>query len=179
MKSMLLLPLLLCSLAVMAQVRVQNPRMENLINPIGLDVTQPRFGWQLAADRRNVLQTAYEIRVASSSVGSLKRQKTALDFRQNPVRRFRLGTVQWPGPAIGQKILVAGAGLGQCGKSLQLERTSLLANGIADCLRLESKMDFARCAGRFFPALPHVSQGICGKEKNRFSHRFYHCTWDV
>ncbi|MFN0176430.1 MAG: family 78 glycoside hydrolase catalytic domain [Saprospiraceae bacterium] len=51
----------------MAQVSVQHPRIENLSNPIGLDVQQPRFSWQLAAERRNVLQTAYEIRVASNS----------------------------------------------------------------------------------------------------------------
>ena len=51
---------------VNAQLSVQNLRLENLTNPIGLDVMQPRFGWQLATDRRNVLQTAYEIRVATS-----------------------------------------------------------------------------------------------------------------
>jgi len=59
--------LLFCCHAAMAQVSVQHPRIENLSNPIGLDVQQPRFGWQLASERRNVLQTAYEIRVASNS----------------------------------------------------------------------------------------------------------------
>lgn len=34
---------------------------------MGLDVLQPRFGWQLVAERRNVLQTDYEIRVAANS----------------------------------------------------------------------------------------------------------------
>ena len=52
--------------ATTTSLLVQNPRIENLDNPIGLDVTQPRFGWQLAADRRNVLQTAYQIQVANS-----------------------------------------------------------------------------------------------------------------
>ncbi len=67
MKNTVLLSLLLSCLSVTAQVSVQNLRLENLVNPIGLDVLQPRFGWQLAAERRNVLQTAYEIRVASNS----------------------------------------------------------------------------------------------------------------
>ncbi|HKP32298.1 MAG TPA: family 78 glycoside hydrolase catalytic domain, partial [Chitinophagaceae bacterium] len=49
-----------------AQVKVQNLICENLVNPIGLDAEQPRFTWQLSADRRNVTQTAYEIRVSSS-----------------------------------------------------------------------------------------------------------------
>src|SRR5215470_4484140 len=48
-----------------AQVQVSNLLCENLTNPIGLDVTQPRLSWQLISDKRNVLQTAYEIRVTS------------------------------------------------------------------------------------------------------------------
>ena len=49
-----------------AQVQVAHTRVENLNSPIGLDATQPRFGWQLQSERQNVLQTAYEIRVAHS-----------------------------------------------------------------------------------------------------------------
>lgn len=57
----------LMHVALHAQVKVVDPRVENLINPIGMDIGQPRFGWKLEADRRNVLQTAYEIRVATSA----------------------------------------------------------------------------------------------------------------
>src|SRR5215831_1278656 len=53
-----------CAL-VFAQTRVTNLLCENLVNPIGIDVTQPRFSWQLASDKRNVMQTAYEIKVTS------------------------------------------------------------------------------------------------------------------
>lgn len=35
-------------------------------NPVGIDVKKPRFSWQLVSDGQNVLQTAYEIRVAGS-----------------------------------------------------------------------------------------------------------------
>src|SRR3984893_4662811 len=48
----------------LAQVQVQHLLCENLSNPIGLDVTKPRFSWQLQSDKRNVTQTAYEIRVS-------------------------------------------------------------------------------------------------------------------
>src|SRR6187549_3342419 len=48
-----------------AQVKVQHLLCENLTNPIGLDVQQPRFSWQLVSDQRNVSQTAYEIIVSS------------------------------------------------------------------------------------------------------------------
>lgn len=58
-----------------AQVRVEQLRVENLTNPIGLDVAQPRFGWQLFAERRNVLQTAYEIQVAATEADLLKGKK--------------------------------------------------------------------------------------------------------
>jgi alpha-L-rhamnosidase len=47
-----------------AQVNVQRLKTENFTNPIGLDVTQPRFSWQLISDKRNVLQNAYEIKLS-------------------------------------------------------------------------------------------------------------------
>ncbi|HVT85644.1 MAG TPA: glycoside hydrolase family 78 protein [Chitinophagaceae bacterium] len=53
-------------LAAIAQVKVQNLLTENLSDPIGLDIKQPRFSWQLVSDQRNVMQTAYEIKVMSS-----------------------------------------------------------------------------------------------------------------
>jgi len=58
--------ILCCSHLADAQVSVVHPKVENLINPRGIDDSTPRFGWQLEAARRNVLQTAYEIRVAAT-----------------------------------------------------------------------------------------------------------------
>ena len=46
-----------------SQVKVQNLLIENLSNPIGLDILQPRFTWQIISDKRNIMQSAYEIRV--------------------------------------------------------------------------------------------------------------------
>ena len=59
------LPLLLSLLSqsLTAQVGVSNLLCENLSNPIGLDVLQPRFSWQLVSNKRNVMQSAYEIKV--------------------------------------------------------------------------------------------------------------------
>ena len=48
------------------QVKVQNLLVENLSNPIGMDITSPRLSWQLASDKRNTMQTAYEIRVGTA-----------------------------------------------------------------------------------------------------------------
>lgn len=51
--------------AVIAQVHVSNLLCENLTNPLGLDVMQPRLSWELVSDKRNVMQSAYEIKVTS------------------------------------------------------------------------------------------------------------------
>jgi len=66
MKRLLLLLAAMPALMAMAQVQVQNLTTENLINPIGLDITQPRFSWQLVSTKRNVMQTAYELKVGSN-----------------------------------------------------------------------------------------------------------------
>ncbi|MDX1936764.1 MAG: family 78 glycoside hydrolase catalytic domain [Flavihumibacter sp.] len=46
-----------------AQLQVTNLLTENQSNPFGMDVTTPRFSWQLSSSMRNTLQTAYEIKV--------------------------------------------------------------------------------------------------------------------
>ena len=47
-----------------AQVKVGNLLTENLVNPLGIDVLQPNFSWQLFSGERNVMQSAYELRIA-------------------------------------------------------------------------------------------------------------------
>src|SRR4030095_6392715 len=56
-------------LLVFSQPQVKNLLCENLVNPIGLDITQPRFSWQLISDERNMMQTAYESRFANALSG--------------------------------------------------------------------------------------------------------------
>uniref|UniRef100_UPI004047D6B0 family 78 glycoside hydrolase catalytic domain n=1 Tax=Mariniflexile sp. TaxID=1979402 RepID=UPI004047D6B0 len=46
-------------------------------NPVGIDVKKPRLSWQLLSDSDNVMQTAYEIRVATS-LSNLKDQNSLL-----------------------------------------------------------------------------------------------------
>lgn len=61
MQKLIVIGLLIFSFNGHSQLKVQNLLTENKLNPIGLDVTNPRFSWQLLSDRRNVKQTAYEI----------------------------------------------------------------------------------------------------------------------
>lgn len=114
LKPILLFALILHFQGIAAQVRVLYPRIENLDNPIGLDVTQPRFGWQLAAERRNVLQTAYEIQVAASQA------ELSAGKNYNGSRKIQSDVSVWvnprrPGFAVGRYLLVAGAGMDNAG----------------------------------------------------------------
>src|SRR5215467_11116007 len=57
--------ILFVSQIVDAQTKVSDLLCENLSNPVGLDAVQPRLSWKLISDKRNVMQTAYEIKVTS------------------------------------------------------------------------------------------------------------------
>lgn len=59
----LLLFFLSCALSGNSQLRSQKLVTENLIDPIGLNVAQPRFCWQMISSKRNTMQTAYAIKV--------------------------------------------------------------------------------------------------------------------
>ena len=74
MKTIALLSLLITmgSYVVSAQVSVSQVFTEARENPVGLDQKQPRFSWQLASDQRNVMQTAYELRVSTDSTRLLQ-----------------------------------------------------------------------------------------------------------
>ncbi len=45
-----------------------NLKCEHKVNPLGIDIIQPRLSWQLQTDRRGVIQTAYQIRVTCGDV---------------------------------------------------------------------------------------------------------------
>src|SRR5688500_7318373 len=61
----LLICLQLYFISANAQVDLRNLLTENLINPVGLDISKPRFSWQLVGYQRNVSQTAYQIKVVN------------------------------------------------------------------------------------------------------------------
>lgn len=49
-----------------AAIGITDLRTEQLKNPAGIDVRQPRLGWRIESGEQNVKQTAYHILVASS-----------------------------------------------------------------------------------------------------------------
>jgi|WetSurMetagenome_2_1015567.scaffolds.fasta_scaffold01962_2 alpha-L-rhamnosidase len=69
MKSIKLLLFLVClSAGVYAQdLSVTNLTCEHKINPVGIDIIQPRFSWKIVGTGNNILQNAYSVRVATDS----------------------------------------------------------------------------------------------------------------
>ncbi|MDN3657608.1 family 78 glycoside hydrolase catalytic domain [Ferruginibacter paludis] len=65
----------LCLLMSFAQIKVQGLLTENFTNPIALGVQAPRFSWQLVAEKRNTMQTAYEINVTTDKGSAWKSGK--------------------------------------------------------------------------------------------------------
>lgn len=51
------------------EVSVDHLSTESQTDPLGIDAAAPRLSWQLAASRRGVLQSAYQVRVARSAAG--------------------------------------------------------------------------------------------------------------
>lgn len=52
--------------ASFAKTEVNDLVCEYLVNPAGIDVEKPRLSWKIFSDERNILQTAYEIKVAET-----------------------------------------------------------------------------------------------------------------
>ena len=51
---------------VLAHTSVQHLLTAHLVNPLGIDERRPILSWQIASPERYVLQSAYQVQVASS-----------------------------------------------------------------------------------------------------------------
>ena len=72
-KSLTLVLALLCMLQLPAaeRTRIGQLTCEGLINPLAIDTSEPRFGWQLGTARQGDAQRSYRIEVASDSLSLL------------------------------------------------------------------------------------------------------------
>jgi alpha-L-rhamnosidase len=59
--------LVFVSVVAAAPATVVDLRCEYKVNPVGIDILQPRLSWQLSSEERGVMQSAYQIRVAESA----------------------------------------------------------------------------------------------------------------
>lgn len=58
-----------------AKTQVAKLVTEYHVDPIGIDIEKPRLSWQILSDEKDVMQTAYEIRVADSKSNLSKKNK--------------------------------------------------------------------------------------------------------
>lgn len=66
-QSFLVFLLAFCVHVLQAQVTVTDLRCDNKTEPIGVDTKMPRFSWKLTGEKRNTMQSAYELKVMEGS----------------------------------------------------------------------------------------------------------------
>lgn len=54
------------------EITISNLRCEYLENPLGIDMQNPRFSWNIITEKRGILQSAYRILVSDSRKGLMK-----------------------------------------------------------------------------------------------------------
>lgn len=85
----------LCTISAIAKTQVQKLVTEYLKNPIGIDIEKPRLSWQINSDEKNILQSAYEIRVADSPKNLSK--KSALIWTSGKVESDQSVNIEYGG----------------------------------------------------------------------------------
>lgn len=88
----------------MPTTTIANLTCEYQINPLGIDVLQPRLSWQMHSDQRGARQTAYQILAASSETDLDSDQKLLWD--SGKVKTDQSIQVEYNGPALapGQRV---------------------------------------------------------------------------
>ncbi|MCI0512866.1 glycoside hydrolase family 78 protein [candidate division KSB1 bacterium] len=85
-------------------ITLTNLRVEYQKNPLGIDVRQPRFSWEMAAAKRGVWQTGYQLRCAATPE-HLKAGKNLL-WDTGKVASVQSIQIEYAGPALqsGQRV---------------------------------------------------------------------------
>lgn len=81
-----------------AKCELINLTCEYRINPIGIDIKSPRMSWQIKTNDTNIIQTAYEIRVAKSPL-ELKKSNTII-WTSGKVNSAQSVNVEYLGPQV-------------------------------------------------------------------------------
>ncbi|WP_423148428.1 family 78 glycoside hydrolase catalytic domain [Rubrolithibacter danxiaensis] len=93
--------LLSCSFVLPAfsqKLKVYDLTCEYQNNPLGIDVVNPRLSWKLQSSDKNILQKAYEIRVANTAEATEKGE--ALLWKTGKVNSDKSIHIQYEGPAL-------------------------------------------------------------------------------
>ena len=103
-------------------VSAEGLRVEYLVDPLGIDVQQPRLSWLLAAGPRGQKQSAYQIVVASSLGEPAEGRGRSLGFEK--VNSDDIAQVAYAGRAADLRpaVLLEGARLGRARPRFAMER---------------------------------------------------------
>jgi alpha-L-rhamnosidase len=71
------------------------PKCEYSINPIGIDVAAPRFSWQIQDERRNAVQTAYQLLVGTDSISLVSGKADA--WNSGKINSDKTNNIQYGG----------------------------------------------------------------------------------
>ncbi len=94
-KLLILLILIHISVISFAKTSLTGLKCEYLTNPLGLNILHPRFTWQIESQEENFIQTAYEIRVATSVM--MLDQKNKLVWNSGKVNSDHSVNVEYKG----------------------------------------------------------------------------------
>jgi len=101
-KFMILLILLTISGLTSAKTSFSGLKCEYLTNPLGLNVSHPRFTWQIESQEANFIQTSYEIRVTTSPSMPGKENKRV--WYSGKVKSDQSVNVEYKGKALKSKM---------------------------------------------------------------------------
>ena len=76
-------------------LKISNLRTEYLVNPVGIDVTQPRLSWELISAKRAQSQSAYQILISTDSLSLAKDVANVWDSKK--VESDRTSQVRYTG----------------------------------------------------------------------------------
>jgi alpha-L-rhamnosidase len=98
MKSLKILSVLLFifSNAVSQELLVKDLTCEHKKNPVGIDVLQPGFSWKIVGSDRNILQTAYSVRIATDD----KFSEGKIVWQTGKIESDESVLVSYKGPAL-------------------------------------------------------------------------------
>ncbi len=99
--ALVLLLMVLTTLLPAQTVSISDLRCEYKTNPMGIDEMHPRLSWKLTSNARSAIQTAYQIRVASSERGL--RRSSRLIWDSGKVQTDQSVHIAYAGPPLTSK----------------------------------------------------------------------------
>ena len=156
-----------------AKTSLSGLKCEYLTNPLGLNVLHPRLTWQIESDEANVIQTAYEIRVAKSE--DMTGQKNKLVWSSGKVNSAQSVNVECNGfqPESKTRYYWQVRIWDTNGKATSWSEAAWWETALMDSSSLESQLDYCPRKGCRGITVPFISEKSSPVRKMWVSARLY------